>query len=70
MTNYQLTILRAIGDKQPVTSSALFRHCQLDIERDSFGYVLQTLVKQGLVNGGNRKPVWLTLRGRDKVDEI
>lgn len=68
MTSTQLTILRTISTNQPILSSALFKHCNLTIRRDSFAYILQTLIKQGLVNGGDGKPVWLTLRGKEVIE--
>ena len=66
MTDHRF-ILRTIHQYQPVMRSDLWRICSLNIQRDSFTYVLSTLVKKGLIHSaGKNGPVWLTIRGQEQ----
>jgi DNA-binding MarR family transcriptional regulator len=68
MTNYQLAILRAIADNQPVMISDL--HKDSDLTYNTFSNMLTSMRDEGLIHKrGYKGPVWLTVKGRDKVDE-
>jgi len=64
-----LLALCAIRNHQPVMRADLWRICNLGIQRESFPYVLSTLVKKGLIHSAGRDgPVWVTVRGEELID--
>ena len=69
MNSNHLLTLRTIRENQPIMRSDLWRICNLGIQRDSFPYVLSTLVKKGLIHSAGRDgPVWVTVRGEELID--
>ncbi len=65
MTTTQLSILRTIAAHQPILKDELYR-----ILSTRLNYQLKNLRKRGYVEYERRKgPVWLTLRGKELIDE-
>lgn len=69
-SDYHLHILGIISTHQPVMRSDLYQLAGLDIKRDSMAYILRVLRSKGFIKCADRDgPVWLTARGRGKLDE-
>ncbi len=67
MTPPQLTILRTIAKHQPILKSDLYK---LPIPSQCIQVYLWNLRQQGYVSYDRRKgPVWLTVKGREVIDE-
>jgi len=71
VTTTQLNILRAIADNQPILKDDLYRRLSLPLNSAGHYIELMTLRERGYIQYGRKcGPVWLTMKGRDKVDEI
>ncbi len=71
MTTTQLNILRTIAQHQPILKDDLYK--LLSIRLNSAGHYIElmNLRKRGYVQyGRNKGPVWLTVKGREVIDEV
>ncbi len=67
MTPAQLNILRTIAKFQPILKSDLYK---LPIPNQCIQVYLWSLKQRGYVSYDRRKgPVWLTMKGRQVIDE-
>lgn len=68
MTPTHLTILRTIAAHQPILKEDLYHLLSIPIGKHY--YQLKCLHKQGYVQFERKKgPVWLTVRGKEVLDE-